>query len=212
MLAGAPWAASTYINSGVAILFVVVLAQTGTVLGFWLPGDTLLLLAGYYTVHEHVVKHNAKSGVHDQVHTLNYWAVAGLCWLAAVIGGQIGYATGRASGHRLFDKPSRREYVERAHKLLARFGEGKAAVAARYLAVVRTFMPPLLGVTGMKARDYLFWNVLGGLLWCPVVIALGRLLPENFPIDKITIAVVVVSLCLPVFEAIRRRRRARNAA
>ncbi|HVU73313.1 MAG TPA: DedA family protein [Mycobacteriales bacterium] len=212
VLASAPWAASTYINSGLAILFVIILAQTGVLIGFWLPGDTLLLLAGYYTVSSHVTKHNAKAGPHDQVHRLSYWAVAALCALAAIIGAQIGYITGRATGPRIFDRPSRREYVERAHKVLARFGEGKATVACRYIPVVRTFMPPVLGVTGMRSRDFLVWNVVGALLWCPVVIALGRLLPENFPIDKLTVAVVVASLCLPLGEAFLRRRRRRRAA
>jgi len=195
LLASSPLSANAYVDSGLAILFLILFAETGLLVGFFLPGDTLLLLAGYHTV-----GHN---GAHAD---LAYWSVALVCVAGAIVGAQTGFYIGRFAGHRLFEAPARKDRVEKAHKILHRFGEGKAVVIARFIPLVRTFMNPAVGVTGMSARDFTAWNVVGGVLWCPIVIFLGRFLPKDFPIDMIILGIIVVSLCLPVVEAIRRRR------
>ena len=196
LLASNPLGASAYVGSGLVILFVILFSETGLLVGFFLPGDSLLLLAGYHTVHGHSSPH------------LGYVTTAIVCVIGAVLGAQVGYVIGRVAGERLFESPARKERVERTHRVLHRFGEGKAVVIARFIPLVRTFMNPAVGVTGMSARDFTAWNVVGALLWCPVVLALGRSLPKNFPIDKIIVGVVIVSLCVPVVEAVRRRRTA----
>jgi membrane-associated protein len=199
LLASSPLSANAYIGSGLAILFLILFAETGLLVGFFLPGDTLLLLAGYHTVAKHPSPH------------FGYWETVLVCIAGAVVGAQTGHLIGRLAGERLFDTPARRERVARTHDILHRFGEGKAVVLARFIPLVRTFMNPAVGVTGMGARDFAVWNVVGAVLWCPVVLALGRALPKDFPIDAIILGIVVVSLSLPVVEAVRRRRRQPSA-
>lgn len=197
-LASNPLGADAYVGSGLAVLFLILFAETGLLIGFFLPGDTLLLLAGYHTV-----SHDHKAA------DFGYWAVVAVCVAGAIIGAQTGFVLGKVAGERLFDKPARRERVEKAHRVLHRFGEGKAVFIARFIPLVRTFMNPAVGVTGMKTRDFAAWNVIGAVIWCPLVLAIGQHLPKGKEglVDKVIIAIVIVSLSLPVIEAIRRRRR-----
>ncbi len=196
MILASPISPSTLVGAGLAVVFVIMFAETGLLVGFFLPGDTLLLYAGYHTVGSHAAPH------------LHYLSVTLVAVAGAIVGAQTGYVLGRVAGDRLFTDPARQKYVERTHKVLHRFGEGKSVVVARFIPAVRTFMNPALGITKMSARDFTVWNVVGAVLWVPVVVALGRLLPKNFPIDEIILAVVVISLSVPVVEAIRRRRSA----
>lgn len=197
-LASSPLSAGAYVDGGLAVLFLILFAETGLLIGFFLPGDTLLLLAGYHTV-----SHDHKAA------DLDYWAVVAVCIAGAIIGAQTGFVLGKVAGERLFDTPARRERVARAHKVLHRFGEGKAVFVARFIPLVRTFMNPAVGVTGMRNRDFAVWNIVGAVVWCPLVLAIGQHLPKGKEglVDKVIIAIVVVSLSLPLIEAIRRRRR-----
>ncbi len=199
LLASSPLSPDAYIGGGLVVLALILFAETGLLIGFFLPGDTLLILAGFHT----------KSGQADH---LDFGLTAVVLVLAAIIGAQTGFALGRAAGSRLFDRPSRRQRVEQTRRLLHRFGEGKAVVAARFVPVARTFMNPAVGVTGMPARDFLAWNAVGALVWVPLVLFLGRLLPASLgkKVDYVILGVVVLSLALPVVEFLRGRARARG--
>jgi len=185
-LLASPLSASAYIGGGLLVLFLVLFAETGLLVGFFLPGDTLLLLAGDYT----------NSG---KAHHLAFGSAVIVGIAGALIGAQTGFLIGRQAGPRLFESAGRRERLARAHTLLDRLGEGRSVVAARFIPLVRTFINPAVGAT--------LWNVVGGVIWVPVVLLLGRAVGSKFPLDKIVVVVVIVSLVAAAVAAIRERRR-----
>lgn len=195
LLASSPLSASAYIGGGLLVLFLILFAETGLLVGFFLPGDTLLLLAGDYT----------NTG---RAHHLGFLAAAVVGVAGAIIGGQTGFEIGRRVGPPLFASPGRQQRVARAHRVLSRLGEGRSVVAARFIPIVRTFMNPAVGLTGMPRNSFTLWNVVGALLWVPVVLLIGRAVGSQFPLDKIVVGVVVVSLAAALAAAVRERRRA----
>ncbi|CAO5258406.1 DedA family protein [Frankia sp. AgKG'84/4] len=189
---------------GLIGLMVVVFAETGLFVGFFLPGDSLLFLAGALCA-----AGSTASGPH-----LHLGAVLPGVVFAAIAGAQTGYLIGRRAGPRLFDRPDsrlfRREYVERAHGVLDRYGFGRAVVLARFVPVVRTFMNPLAGVVGVPVRVFTMFNVLGGVGWAAGVTLLGYALGQTIPIERymipISLAIVVLS-AIPVVREYRGHRR-----
>ena len=200
LLASSPLSGQAYIGGGLVVLLLVLFAETGLLVGFFLPGDTLLLLAGFHT----------KSGVESPHY--NYFAAAIVCIVGAFIGAQTGFAIGRAAGPRLFSSPQRREGVAKAQKVIDRVGAERALVIGRFIPLVRTFINPAVGITGLSVRRFVVGNAIGAIIWPPVILFLGRLLPrsQEGTVDKVIILVVVVSLCIPLVEAVRRRRAARS--
>jgi membrane-associated protein len=183
---------------GLIGVLVIVFAETGLLIGFFLPGDSLLFSAGLF----------AASGD---------LSLAGLLVgtpIAAVIGAQTGYAIGRMSGPRLFRRPDshlfRRENVERARHHLERFGVARAVLLARFVPIVRTFLNPVCGVLRVDSRRFLLWNVVGGVVWTTGVTLLGYWLGSSVPgIDRYLlpmVAVIVVVSAIPVLMEIRRSR------
>lgn len=190
-------------------VILIVFAETGLLLGFFLPGDSLLFLAGVYTTT------SAKSGNHPHL-TLGL-LLPGVI-IAAIVGGQTGYLIGRTAGVRLFHRPDSRlfkeVYVERTREVLERYGETKAVLLSRFIPVVRTFMNPAVGVAEMPQRAFTIANVVGGVVWAGGIVLLGYGLGKSVSIDKyilpITLVIVVVS-AIPVineFRGARRRGRA----
>lgn len=200
MLAASPISASFYIGGGLLVLALVIFAETGLLIGFFLPGDTLLLLAGLHT----------KSG---QDPHFSYLSAVVVLVVAAILGAQTGFAIGRAAGPRLFDKPGRQKRVAEAQKLLHRFGESRAVIAARFVPAVRTFMNPAVGITGMSARSFVVSNVVGAVLWVPLVVFLGRLIPDRYAklVDVVIVVIIVVSLTIALVGAVRERQKSRTA-
>lgn len=184
-------------------LFAIVFAESGLLIGFFLPGDSLLFTAGLL----------ASQG------KLNLAVILAGCFVAAVAGDQVGYGFGRRVGPALFRRPESRffkhENIERAQSYFDRYG-AKTIVLARFIPVVRTFAPIVAGVGRMNYRTFVSFNILGGLLWAVGVTTLGFVLGETIPdIDKYllpTIAVIVSLSVLPVgIELLRaRRKRARS--
>jgi len=177
---------------GVIGLALVLFAETGLLLGFFLPGDSLLFLAGAYA-------HSSSAGQpHPAILAVIVAAAAG-----AVLGGQTGYLIGRRAGPALFNRPDSRlfkqSYVERTHAYFERFGP-----------LVRTFSAPAAGVGRMAASTFAVWNLIGGLLWAVAVPLLGYALGGAINIDTylvpITLVVVVLSF-IPVLVEVRRARR-----
>jgi len=182
-------------------LFLVVFAESGLLIGFFLPGDSLLFTAGVF----------AARG------DLNFPVIAIGCFVAAVVGDQVGYAFGNRVGPALFRRPDSRffkhEYVEKAQSYFERYGS-KTIVLARFVPIVRTFAPIVAGVGSMRYRTFVTYNVVGGLLWGVGVTTLGYALGNAIDIDKYllpVIALIVALSILPVAIEVWRERRKRSS-
>jgi membrane-associated protein len=191
---------------GVVGVCVVLFAETGLLIGIVLPGDSLLFVAGYATVHGN----SLPGDLHLPLGWLLVAAAAG-----AIVGAQVGHELGRRAGPALFRRPGSRlfkqEYVERTRATLDRFGPARAIVLARFVPIVRTLLNPLAGVVGMAAGTFAVWNIVGGLVWTVGLILLGHaigdvsLVRDN--IEVLAIGVVALSVLPLAVEVIRRRRR-----
>jgi membrane-associated protein/undecaprenyl-diphosphatase len=185
----------------VALLLVmaVVFAETGLLLGFFMPGDSLLFLAGAL-VASHVIH-------------LPIWLVAIGVFAAAVAGDQVGYLIGRRFGPVVFSRPDSRlfkqEHAERAQAFFTRHGQ-VAVIIARFVPVVRTFVPVVAGVGSMPRRRFTTYNLVGALLWAVGIVAAGFWFGGigfvAAHIELITIAMASVSLVPAAVEIVRRRR------
>lgn len=171
-------------------ILAIVFIESGLLVGFFLPGDSLLFTAGLLSA----------SGVLPPI-----WVLLVTIPLAAIAGDQVGYAIGRKFGTPLFDRPDsrffKREYVDRSAAFFERHGP-KTVVLARFVPIVRTFVPVMAGTSRMQYRVFVTYNVIGGVLWGVGVTALGYFLggiqfvKDN--IEPILIAIVLISV-LPVF-------------
>jgi len=161
-------------------LFGIVFAESGLFVGFFLPGDSLLFTAGFL----------ASQGF------LNIWILAPLAFIAAILGDNFGYAFGRRVGPAIFTRERslffHKEYLERARIFYEAHG-GKAIVLARFLPVIRTFAPILAGVGRMRWPTFLFYNVIGAVLWAIGLTFLGFYLGNAIPnIDRYLVPIVLV--------------------
>ncbi|HEY9464362.1 MAG TPA: DedA family protein [Vicinamibacterales bacterium] len=184
------------------ILFLIVFAETGLVVTPFLPGDSLLFAAGAL----------AATGA------LNLWLVALLLLAAAISGDAVNYAVGRSVGLRVIElartdprwgRVINPAYIARAHEFFERRG-GKAVVLARFVPIVRTFVPFVAGVAEMSYSAFAFYNVTGAVAWVSICIAAGYLF-GNVPIVKenfslVALGIVGVSLLPMVFEIMSARR------
>ncbi len=183
---------------GYTVLFAIVFAETGLLIGFFLPGDSLLVTAGLV----------ASAGA------LNIWWLNVLLIVAAVIGDSTGYAIGRRLGPRLFTRQKsllfNPAHVERTRRFYERYG-AKTIVIARFVPIVRTFAPVLAGVGEMEYRRFVFYNVAGGVGWVVSMTSAGYLMGQ-FPvigsnIHIVVLIVIVLSLIPIAVELLRERRR-----
>ncbi|MGW3467852.1 DedA family protein [Saccharopolyspora sp. NPDC000995] len=186
-------------------VFLVLFAETGLLIGFFLPGDSLLFTAG-------VLAATGVSGG-SALLPLLVASVAG-----ALAGAQVGYLIGRRGGAALLRRVRNRrlhEGVDRAGRLLDRYGYGKAIVLARFIPVVRTVLNPMAGITGVPAGVFTRWQVAGGLLWTVGVLLAGYFLGTSVPsIDDYLmpmIAVIVMLSLVPVALEVYRSRRTPEA-
>jgi len=190
-------------GGGYIVLVAIVFTETGLLVGFFLPGDSLLITAGLVA---------AAGG-------LNIWWLNALLAAAAIVGDSVGYAIGARIGPRLFTREKSRlfnpRHVERTRRFYARHG-AKTIVIARFVPIVRTFAPVVAGVGQMRYRRFLFYNVVGGVGWVISMTGTGYLLYQTIPnIDRyihIVVAVVVVLSVIPIVVEVVRERRKRSAA
>jgi membrane-associated protein len=170
-------------------VFLVLVAETGLLVGFFLPGDSLLFTAGLLSAT------TASSGLHLALPAVLLAAIAG-----ALIGAQIGYYLGRKAGPALLDRPDRprlQQAVQRSSAALQRYGPAKAIVLARFIPLVRTALNPLAGTVGVPLRVFTTWQVLGGLLWTVGVTLAGYELGSRIPsIDRYLLPVIVVVVAI----------------
>ena len=196
------WLAQTYGAWIYAVLFLIVFCETGLVVTPFLPGDSLLFVAG--TI--------AGAG------EMNVHLMAGLLVLAAVLGDSLNYAIGQYLGPRVFRYEDswffRKAYLERTHAFFERHG-GKTIVIARFVPIVRTYAPFVAGIGRMQYGRFLLFNVSGALLWVVLLTYAGYLF-GNVPVikDNLTLVIVVIillSISPGIIEVLRHRAAARAA-
>jgi membrane-associated protein len=183
----------------------IVFAETGLLVGFVLPGDTLLIITG-------LLGHNG----------LPVWISAPLIALAAFLGGECGYFIGHKAGPRIFERKDSglfsKDAVDRANGFFEKYGAA-AVILARFIPIVRTFVPIVAGVSHMNYKRYSTYNIVGAILWGCGLTAVGYLIGFIPPvkdfvthyIDVILLAAVVLSVGPTVFHVLRNRQKARRA-
>jgi membrane-associated protein len=214
MLALNPLNAQALITQlGTVGLLAIVFAETGLLIGFFFPGDSMLVLAGVAA--SSAAAKVFGSGVQMSIATLLVGAP-----LCAIAGAQLGHLLGAKAGRRMFDRPNsrlfKREYVDKAETYFEKFGPAKAVVLARFIPVVRTFLNPVAGTLEMPARTFFVWNAVGGILWTESMLLIGYLFGDSLAgvIDKYMVPAVLLIVLLsltPIFiEVARERRRKKN--
>ncbi len=160
-------------HGGLYLLLLIIFAETGILIGFFLPGDPILFIAG-------IIIANMKIDAGQEIPTLLYW-ISLIC-VAAVIGNFVGYWSGKYFGHRLLKMKDnfifKKHYIFKAQEFYERQG-GTAIILARFLPIVRTFAPIVAGIVGMDFRKFAFYNITGAVLWVASLVTLGYLLGEN---------------------------------
>jgi len=188
---------------GFWLILFIVFAETGLFVGFFLPGDSLLFVSGIYAVE--IIKETFGSTGSDFLDTtLLATAVA----LAAIVGNQVGYWFGRKTGPALYNKKDtmlfKKKYLYQAHDFFEKNG-ALAIIMARFLPVVRTFMPIVAGIVQMDRKKFVRDNIIGGILWSFLLIFAGHYLNELFKIqfgidlkDKLEFIIIVIVLITTV--------------
>ncbi|MDW4906951.1 VTT domain-containing protein [Streptomyces sp. ADMS] len=202
---GPSWLDPDYLLNqfGIWGLLLIVFAESGLLIGFFLPGDSLLFTAGLLIT----------AGTLD----FPLWGAVVLICVAAILGDQAGYMFGKKVGPSLFSRPDSRlfkqENVTKAHEFFEKYGP-KSLVLARFVPIVRTFTPIIAGVSGMKYRSFLIFNVLGGILWGAGVTLLGSWLGNidfvKKNIEPILLLIVFLSVVPIIIEFARARSKAKK--
>lgn len=186
-------------NFGTLAVILIVFAESGLFFGFFLPGDSLLILAGYFS----------SRGDLWPIH-----ALLPALFLAAFIGDQVGYLFGRKVGPAIFKRPNSRffkqENVDRAKTYFDKHGS-RSIVMARFVPVVRTFTPIVAGVSNMHYRTFVVYNAVGAFVWAVGVTLIGYFFGERFEgaLPFIIVAVIIISVVPMVFEIRKARIEAR---
>lgn len=177
-----PWAA-------ILVVALIVFAESGLLVGFFLPGDSVLFTVGFLIL----------EGTH--LH-FNIFVAVIIFFIAAVAGDSVGYLFGRKVGPRIFVRPNsilfRKENIEKANAFYEKYG-GKAVVLARFIPVVRTFAPIVAGVGNMTYRKFVTFNIIGALLWAAGVTFMGYFLGsllQKIGIDVDTVLLPIIILIL----------------
>ena len=183
---------------GYFVLTAIIFAETGLLIGFFLPGDSLLVSAGLLAAHG----------------TLNVYMMGLILSVAAIVGDSVGYAMGRAAGPRIFTREDsiffNKKHLYRAHAFYEKHG-GKTIVLARFMPIIRTFAPVVAGVAEMRYRDVVVYNVLGGIGWVWGMLLTGYSLGRYIPgidrhIDLVIIVVIFLSVLPGIIGWLRQRR------
>lgn len=202
---GPSWLDPDFLISSFGMLGIlaIVFAESGLLIGFFLPGDSLLFTAGLL--------------VADGRYLPSLWVVIPLIGLAAFLGDQTGYLIGRRAGPAIFTREESRlfnpAYVERAHDFFQRYG-ARTVVLARFVPIVRTFVPTMAGASRMDYRVFLAYNLVGALLWGAGVTLLGYWLGQfdvvKNNIELILLLIVFVSIIPMLIEGTRAYRSSRR--
>lgn len=178
-------------------IFGIVFAESGLLIGFFLPGDSLLFTAGFL----------ASQGFFD------IRVLVALCFIAAVTGDSVGYAFGYRVGRKIFNKEEsiffHKDHLLRAEAFYKKHG-GKTIIIARFMPVVRTFAPIIAGVGAMQYSKFLAYNVIGGVLWAVGLTTLGYFLGSTIPdVDRyllpIVLGIIILSILPSVIHILRHK-------
>ena len=188
-------------SGGMPVLCLIIFAETGLLIGFFLPGDTLLISAGLLSATGTI--------------TISFFMMNVLLMASGIIGNTVGYYIGKTAGKKLFERPNsklfKREHLIRTHAFYEKNG-GKTMVLARFIPIVRTFAPVVAGVAEMDYKKFFLYNVLGAILWIGIMTSAGYFIANTFPeVEKyLPLAILVVvgsSLLLPIVHFIREKRK-----
>ncbi|VXC06330.1 Inner membrane protein YghB [Microbacterium sp. 8M] len=208
-----PWLDPNVIINGagpwaLAVVLFIIFAETGLLVGFLLPGDTLLIISGLLT-------HT------NRVFGVDIWIVGLLIALAAFLGGEVGYLIGHKGGPAVFERKESglfsRKNVERTNQFFERFG-GLTVILARFVPIVRTFAPVAAGVGHMPWRRYSLYNLIGALIWGFGLTMVGYLIAfipwvadlVTKYIDVILLGVVALTLAVTAWHYFNERRKAKK--
>ena len=195
-----PWRLMGFLQGwpGYLILFAIVFAETGLLVGFFLPGDSLMFTVGVF----------AGAG------KLDFWTVNILLMIAAIVGDSVGFLLGLKTGPKIFSREDSRffhkKHLVRTHEFYEKHG-GKTIIYARFVPIMRTFAPFVAGVARMDYKRFVAFNVFGGMGWVLGLTTLGYLL-GNWPIvknnfEKVILLIIFVSLLPMIIEVVKHRRR-----
>jgi membrane-associated protein len=195
-------------NGGIVVLALIVFAESGLLFGFFLPGDSLLFFAGF-------LASSAAIEQFGEAYMPPLPVLAGVCAIAAIAGDQVGYFIGTKIGPTLMQRPKSRFFdpanVYKAEQFFEQHGP-KTIVLARFVPIVRTFVPTVAGVSKMHYRTFVVYNVLGGLLWAVGITTLGYYLGEiEIVKNNIEIAAVLIVAVSVVPLALEYRHQRRKA-
>jgi membrane-associated protein len=202
---------------GLIGVWAIIFAETGLLVGFFFPGDSLLFLAGV------AASPVAADFVGTKLPLVALLIVTPIC---AIAGAQLGHFLGHRYGRRMFARPNSRlfkqEYVDKAEQYFIRFGPAKAIVLARFVPIVRTFLNPVAGVLRVPAGTFFLWNVVGAVIWSDGILLAGYYLAKKIldviPASKIdtyllpVIVLIVLISMIPIFVEVVRARRERRRA
>ncbi len=186
-------------------LTIIIFAETGLLVGFFLPGDSLLVTAGLLAA--------------DPKYGLNVWLLGLILTVAAIVGDTVGYHVGKATGPRIFTRENslffHKDHLLKAQAFYEKHG-GKTIIIARFMPIVRTFAPVVAGVGQMRYASFLAYNVVGGVLWIWSMLITGYVLAKTVPgvakhVEKVILVVVFLSI-LPGIIAWWRNRGAQAKA
>jgi membrane-associated protein len=184
---------------GLAGIFAILFVQTGLLIGFFLPGDTLLALAGAF----------AALPTADSRH-LPLAALLVGCPVAAIVGGEVGFLIGRRSVAMAKPGSTFEHSIRRIEPLFERFGEGWVVLVCRFIPVLRTFINPAAGMLKMSARRFAVWNAIGGIAWPVAFVLIGYYAGVKLHIEKYAlpvVGIVVIASVLSILMELRRNRR-----
>lgn len=185
---------------GLYLVALIIFAETGLFIGFFLPGDSLLFVTGLMIA-------NSKNPTGSDILNLTYWIL--LITIGGVIGNMVGYWFGRKTGPTLFERRDtflfKKKHIIQARAFYEKKG-GSAIILARFLPIVRTFAPIVAGVVGMEKGKFLFFNIVGCLAWVASMVLAGYFLGENewvkHNFEKIVIGLIVVTTGPVLFKMI----------
>lgn len=187
-------------TGGLWVLIAIVFSETGLLVGFFLPGDSLLITAG--------VLANPLNPHHVSVLSIVGLNIA--IGLATVLGDQTGYFLGNRTGKSIWNRPDgrfyKRQHLESAHAFYEKYG-GFSILVARYVPIFRTFVPFVAGLARMPYRKFVLWSIAGGTLWSTSLLWIGYYLGQSSlanRLDKIILVVIFVSVLPMAFGAARR--------
>jgi membrane-associated protein len=203
--------ASLISSFGLVGVYAIIFVECALIIGFFLPGDSLLFVAGVA----------ASSAADSIVHAhLNYAALLVGTPIVAIVGSQIGHWTGARFGRQLFDRPDsrffKRRYAVRAEFYFNKYGGAKAVLVSRFIVGVRTFVNPLAGMLEMSSRSFLLWSTIGNIFWVELMLVLGHALGTKvkgnidttiLPIAAIVAVITLIPLAL---EMLKERRAAQR--